>query len=118
MQKSTLGDLFLDPSFITILVVILGTVTNILIGVSMLPHDKRKKYFKAHRLMFLLIIFFYGLFLWISYSNNNNDWFKYIVLGYFLLVIPITRRINITFHAILASLGLILLVGVVSFNVL
>ena len=118
MQKSTLGDLFLDPSFITILVVILGTVTNILIGVSMLPHDQRKKYFKAHRLIFFLIIFFYGLFLWISHSNNNNDWFQYIVLGYFLLVIPITRRINITFHAILASLGLILLVGVVSFNVL
>jgi hypothetical protein len=118
MHNSTLGDLFLDPSFIIILVVILGTVTNILIGVSMLPQDKRKKYFNAHRLIFCFVVFFYGLFLWISYSTNNNDWFKYIVLGYFLFIIPITRRINITFHAILASLGLILLVGVVSFNVL
>jgi len=118
MQKSTLGDLFLDPSFIVILVVILATTTNILIGVSMLPHDKRKKYFKTHRLIFCFVVFSYGLFLWISHSTNNNDWFKYIVLGYFLFIIPITRRINITFHAILASLGLILLVGVVSFNVL
>ena len=118
MQKSTLGDLFLDPSFIVILVVILATTTNILIGVSMLPHDKRKKYFKTHRLIFCFVVLSYGLFLWISHSTNNNDWFKYIVLGYFLLIIPITRRINITFHAILASLGLILLVGVVSFNVL
>jgi hypothetical protein len=118
MQKSTLGDLFLDPSFIVILVVILATTTNILIGVSMLPHDKRKKYFKTHRLIFCFVVLSYGLFLWISHSTNNNDWFKYIVLGYFLFIIPITRRINITFHAILASLGLILLVGVVSFNVL
>jgi len=118
MQKSTLGDLFLDPSFIVILVVILATTTNILIGVSMLPHDKRKKYFKTHRLIFCFVVLSYGLFLWISHSTNNSDWFKYIVLGYFLFIIPITRRINITFHAILASLGLILLVGVVSFNVL
>ena len=118
MQKSTLGDLFLDPSFIVILVVILATTTNILIGVSMLPHDKRKKYFKTHRLIFCFVVLSYGLFLWISHSTNNKDWFKYIVLGYFLFIIPITRRINITFHAILASLGLILLVGVVSFNVL
>jgi len=118
MQKSTFGELFLDPSFIVILVVILATTANILIGVSMLPHDKRKKYFKTHRLIFCFVVLSYGLFLWISHSTNNNDWFKYIVLGYFLFIIPITRRINITFHAILASLGLILLVGVVSFNVL
>jgi len=35
-----------------------------------------------------------------------------------MLVIPITRKINITFHAILASLGLVLLIGVASFSVL
>jgi uncharacterized membrane protein len=118
MQKTTLEGLFSDPSFITILVVILLTVANILVGVSMLPHDNRKKYFKVHRLIFCFVVLFYGLFLWISHSQGNNEWFKFIVLAYFIVVIPITQKINITFHAILASLGLILLVGVVSFNVL
>ena len=118
MQKATLEGLFLDPSFIIILFVILGTVANILVGVSILPQDKRKKYFKTHRLIFYFVIFFYGIFLWVSHSDSKNEWFKYAVLAYILFVIPITRRINITFHAILASLGLILLVGIATFNVL
>ena len=118
MQATTLKGLFLDPSFIIILLVILGTVVNILIGVSMLPEDKRKKGFKVHRLIFYFVVLGYGMFLWVSHSPTKNEWFEYAVLMYFLLVIPITRRINITFHAILASLGLILLVGVASFSVL
>ena len=118
MQATTLKGLFLDPSFIIILFVILGTVVNNLIGVSLLTEDKRKKGFKAHRLTFYFIILSYVMFLWVSHSSNKNEWFEYAVLVYFILVIPITRIINITFHAILASLGLILLVGVASFSVL
>ena len=118
MQATTLQGLFLDPRFIIILFVILGTVVNILIGVSILPEDKRKKGFKAHRLTFYFIILSYVIFLWVSHSSTKNEWFEYSVLIYFLFVIPITRRINITFHAILASLGLILLVGIATFRVL
>ena len=118
MQKSTLEGLFLDPSFIILLFVILGTVANILVGVSIFPQDVRKKGFKAHRLIFCFVIFFYMIFLWLSHSPDKGDWFKYSVLAYFLFIIPITRRINITFHAILASFGLILLIGIVTFNVL
>ena len=79
---------------------------------------QEKKNFKTHRLIFYFVIFFYGIFLWVSHSDSKNEWFKYAVLAYILFVIPITRRINITFHAILASLGLILLVGVATFSVL
>ena len=119
MQKATLGALFLDPSFIIIFFVILGTVANILIGVSMLPQDKRKKRFKIHRLTYYTVVICYGMFLWAShYSLTKHGWLNYMVLTYFLFVIPITRKINITLHAILASVGLVLLVGVASFNVL
>ena len=118
MQATTLKGLFLDPSFVIILFVILCTVVNILIGVSIITEDKRKKGFKVHRLIFSFVVLGYGMFLWVSYSPTKNEWFEYAVLMYFLFVIPMTRRINITFHAILASLGLILLVGVASFSVL
>ena len=118
MQKATLGALFLDPSFIIILFVILGTVANILIGVSMLPQDKRKERFKIHRFTFYIILICYGIFLWISYSSSVMSWLQYFILAYFLFVIPITRRINITLHAVLASVGLVLLVGMASFSVL
>ena len=46
MQATTLKGLFLDPSFIAISFVIFGTIVNILVGVSILPKDKRKKGFK------------------------------------------------------------------------
>ena len=118
MRTATLEGLFLDPSFIIIFFVIIGTIANILIGVSMLPEDKRKKRFKTHRFIFFLIVFFYGVFLWVAHSPGESNLFKYIVLAYLLFIIPLTRRINVTVHAILASLGLILLVGVASFNVL
>ncbi len=118
MQATTLEGLFSDQSFITIFIVILFTVINILVGVSIFPQDKRGNGFKVHRFIFFLILVTYGLFLWVSHNNYKNNWFNYLILAYFMFVIPITRKINITFHAILASLGLILLIGVASFNVL
>ena len=118
MKPTTLEGLFSDQSFITIFVVILFTVINILVGVSIFPKNKRGKGFKVHRVLFYLILLTYGLFLWVSHSTYKNNWINYSIFAYFMLVIPITRKINITFHAILASLGLVLLIGVASFSVL
>ena len=118
MQTGTLGGLFLDPRFIFIFLTILLTIANILVGVSMLPKDIRKKRFKIHRFIFYIVLICYCIFLWISYSSSITGWLQYLILGYFLFVIPITRRINITLHAVLASVGLVLLVGMASFSVL
>ena len=85
MQATTLRGLFLDPSFIIIFFVILGTIVNILVGVSILPEDKRTKGFKAHRLTFYFIILSYVMFLWVSYSSTKNGWFEYeVVVGLYL----------------------------------
>ena len=118
MQIVTLGGLFLDPRFIFIFFTIILTIVNILIGVSMLPKDIRKKRFKIHRFTFYIVLISYCIFLWFSYSNSMTGWLQYCILVYFLFVIPITRRINITLHAVLASAGLVLLVGMASFSVL
>ena len=118
MQTGTLGELFLDPRFIFIFLTILLTIANILVGVSMLPKDIRKKRFKIHRFTFYIVLISYCMFLWFSYSNSMTGWLQYFILVYFLFVIPITRRINITLHAVLASVGLVLLVGMASFSVI
>ena len=118
MQIVTLEGLFLDPRFIFIFFTIILTIINILIGVSMLPKDIRKRRFKVHRFTYYSVLTCYCIFLWISYSNFITGWLQYFILVYFLFVIPITRRINITLHAILASVGLVLLVGMASFSVL
>lgn len=118
MQVMTLEALFGRPSFIFILLTILITIANILVGISILPQDKRKKGYKVHRLIYYAVVVCYGMFLWVTYSLTKNEWPNYVVLAYFLFVIPITRRINITLHAVLASVGLVLLVFVATFSVL
>ncbi len=118
MQIVTLEGLFLDPRFIFIFFTILLTIINILIGVSMLPKDIRKRRFKVHRFTYFTVLICYCIFLWISYSSSITGWLQYCILVYFLFVIPITRRINITLHSVLASVGLILLVGMATFSVL
>ena len=118
MRVTTLEGLFGQPNFILILLTILITVANILVGVSILPKDKRKNVYKVHRLIFYAVIICYGMFLWVTYSLNTSQWSNYLVLAYFIFVIPITRRINITLHAVLASVGLVLLIIVAAFSVL
>ena len=118
MQVTTLAELFKYPTFIIITLTILFMIANIMVGVSIFPSDKRKKGYKIHRIIYFIVVSCYGLFLWESYSKVENEWLNYLVLAYFLFAIPLTRRINITLHAVIASFGLVLLIAVASFNVL
>lgn len=118
MRVTTLSGLFADLSFIFITLTILAVIANILIGVSMLPQDKRKKGYKFHSIVYYVVLICYSMFLWQIYPNAKSGWFNYIVLAYFLFIIPITRKINITLHAVFASVGLVLLMVVATFSVL
>ena len=118
MHATTLAGLFVDPSFIFVMLTILAMIANILVGVSIIPQDKRKKGYKIHRIIYYTVVVCYCMFLWITYSFDKNGWLNYAVLLYFLFAIPITRRINITLHAVIASVGLVLLIAVATFGVL
>ena len=118
MQVTTLADLFNYPGFIFILLTVLFVIANILIGVSIIPQDKRKKGYKIHRFIYYAVLICYIIFLWVMYPRSKNEWLNYSVLAYFLFAIPITRKINVTLHAVIASVGLVLLIAVATFNVL
>ncbi len=118
MQATSLGELFSHPSFLAILVTILIVIVNILIGVSMLPKDVRKKRYKLHRLVFWSALVSLGVFLAVTHRLIGNSPFNFVVLIYFLTVIPLSRKWNITLHAIVASVGLVLLVGIAAFSIL
>ena len=118
MQAATLEGIFINPRFIFIFLTFLITTANILVGVSILPKEKRKRGFKLHQLIHGAVIICYCMFLWETHSYMGNGWFNYAVLAYFLFVVPVTRRIDITLHAILASVGLVLLVVIATFSIL
>ncbi len=117
MQPQTLGELFSHPTFLTLLLMILLVIGNIMIGVSMLPRDQRRRLYRVHRLVYLLVMCSFTLFLFMSYQNESLDSLTLFAFAYFLVVVPVTRRIHETLHAILASVGLVLLVIVAAFNI-
>jgi hypothetical protein len=118
MQPTSLGEIFSHPSFLTILATILIVIANIMIGVSMLPKDKRKKRYKLHRTVYVAVLVSFGVFLAVTHRLLGNSLFNYFVLAYFLIVIPLSRKWSLSAHAIIASVGLVLLVGVAAFSIL
>jgi hypothetical protein len=118
MQATSLADIFSHPSFLAILATILIVIANIMIGVSMLPKDIRQKRYKLHRNVYGATLISMGVFLVVTHRLLGNSIFNYFVLVYFLTVIPISRKWNVTAHAIISSVGLVLLVGIAAFSIL
>jgi len=117
MQATSLGDIFSHPSFIAILITILTVIANIMVGVSMLPKDTRQKRYKLHRIVYGAFLVAFAVFLTVTHRLLGNSWFNYFVLAYFLTIVPLSRKWNVTAHAIIASIGLVLLVGVAAFSI-
>jgi hypothetical protein len=110
MQPTTLEDLFLNPGFLAIFFAILTTIGNVMVGVSMLPEDQRRKRYQLHLYVFFFVLAGYLFFLaWNHFVNEKNSFFDYAVLFYFSVVIPLSRRASVTAHAIIASVGLVLM---------
>jgi uncharacterized membrane protein len=118
MPPTTLEDLFSSPGFLAIFFALLLTIANIIVGVSILPSDKREKGYRLHRLLFGAVITSYALFLFHLYQIERVSIFAYLVFGYLLLAVPFTRRLNVTLHAVIASIGLVLITVVAAINLI
>ena len=80
----------------------------------MLPKDKRQKGYKIHRAVFWLVVSLYVIFL--AVNRNGNSWLEYFVLIYFIGVVQWSRKINVTLHAVIASVGMVLLASILAFS--
>ena len=118
MPPTTLEDLFSSPGFLAIFFTVLLTIANIMVGVSILPSDQRKKGYRLHRLLFGAVIASYALFLIHLYQVDRTSVFAYIVFAYLFLAVPVTRRLNVTLHAVIASVGLVLITVVAAINLI
>jgi len=117
MQPASLGELFAHPGFLTLLLTILAVIGNIIVGVSMLPRDKRQRLYRVHRMGYIFVLAGFATFLIVTHFLNGNSPVNYFAFLYFLIVVPVTRRIHLTLHAVLASVGLVLLVLVAALNI-
>ena len=117
MQASTLTEFFSYPNIIILFLTILACIANIFIGVSILPKDKRKKGYLAHKIGFWCVLVLYLLFLFYNHKIFKNNYFDWFVLFYFAVVVQWSRKINVTLHAVIASIGLVMLMIVICFSV-
>ncbi|PIQ99418.1 MAG: hypothetical protein COV66_11765 [Nitrospinae bacterium CG11_big_fil_rev_8_21_14_0_20_45_15] len=117
MHATTLSALFAHPSFQLLFLSILVTLANVMVGVSIFAKDNRKKGYRTHRLIYWLVIVCISLYLLSNYLLLENSIFDYFVLLYFLFIIPLSRKMDVTLHAVLSSIGLVLLLGVAAFGV-
>jgi hypothetical protein len=118
MPPTTLEELFSSSGFLAIFFTILLTIANIMVGVSIFPSDQREKGYRLHRLLFAAVIISYALFLFHLLLIERTSIFAYIVFGYLLFIVPITRRLNVTLHAVIASVGLVLITVVAVINLM
>lgn len=118
MQAHSLGELFSHPSFQAIFLTILIVIANIIIGASMLPQDKRKKLYGTHKYIYWASLASLAVFLVVNRPLLGNSWFHFLVFAYFLVVVPLSRKLNVTLHAVIASVGLILLLSLATIYVL
>ncbi len=118
MNPATLQELFSSPGFLAIFFAILLTIANIVVGVSILPRRQREreKGFWIHRLLFAAVILCYAVFLFYLHQISRPSIFANIVFGYLLLAVPLSRRLNVTLHAVIASVGLVLITVVAVLN--
>tara|TARA_B100000686_G_C16470482_1_gene801849 strand:- start:353 stop:709 length:357 start_codon:yes stop_codon:yes gene_type:complete len=116
MRVATLGEFFSQPNVILLFFALLLCIMNVFVGVSILPKDKRKRGYKLHKYFYWAVLVFYIAFLFGNHALIGNSWFEYIVFFYFVIVLQWSRRINVTLHAVLASVGMVLLVGIFSFR--
>jgi hypothetical protein len=118
MAPTSLEDLFSSPGFLAIFFAILLTIANIMVGVSILPHEKRERGYRIHRLLFGAVIISYSLFLFHLIQIEQMSIFAIIVFGYLLFVVPLCKSLNVTLHAVIASVGLVLITIVAVFNLI
>ena len=118
MSPTTLEDLFSSPGFLAIFFAVLLTIANIAVGVSILPRDQREKGYRIHRLLFGAVIISYAMFLFHLHQIARTSIFANIVFGYLLFAVPFSRRLNVTLHAVVASVGLVFIAAVAVFNLL
>lgn len=117
MPVATLEELFSRPAFICVFLAILTCVANILIGVSIIPKDKGKKGYRLHGWVHGAVMVWYAAFLAFNERLSGNAWFEYFIFFYLLTAVPWSKRGNVTLHAVIASIGLVLLVLAATFSI-
>jgi hypothetical protein len=84
-------------------------VINVFLGAYMGFQGKIEKHLKLHRLLFYVVSFCLIYFLVLNYFHGANWIWEYLIVGYFIIIIPLSKRWDMLLHGLVAMVGLTLL---------
>ena len=84
-------------------------VINIFLGVFMVFQKKTPAIIRIHSLLYYGVIICLVIFLIRNQIDSENAIWDYLVFGYFITVVPISKKWDVLIHAFITLIGLTLL---------
>ena len=84
-------------------------VTNIFLGVFMAFQKKTPLIIRMHGLLYYGVIICLITFLIMNQIDSENTIWDYLVFGYFITIVPISKKWDVLIHAFITLIGLTLL---------
>ena len=82
---------------------------NIFLGLYIGFQNKTSQTLKSHKYLFYAIAFCMIYFLIMNQMHHENTWIDYAVVVYIIGLVPFSKRWDVLIHALIATVGLILL---------
>jgi len=109
MEPMLIPKITSSPSLVWIVSAIGFYIINIFLGLFMAFRKRTAQSLKIHRLLFYTIVFCLGYYLLMNQVHDENSWLDYLIGLYFITLIPYSKRWDILVHALVAVVGLTLL---------
>ncbi len=84
-------------------------VINIFLGLYMGFQGSSAKKLRLHRLLFFVVSFCLIYFLILNHFHSENSIWEFLIVGYFIIIIPLSKRWDLLVHALVTVTGLTLL---------
>ncbi len=82
---------------------------NAFLGAYMAFFKRAKPLIRIHALLYGCVLVCLIGFLIINHRHFHNTVWEYLIFGYFITVVPISKRWDVMLHALFATVGLTLL---------
>jgi len=84
-------------------------VINIFLGLYMGFRDMSATILRLHRLLFYVVLFCLVYFLILNFIHGANGIWEFLIVAYFIIIIPLSKRWDLLIHGLVTVVGFTLL---------
>ncbi len=98
-----------SPSLIWVVAAIIFNIVNVFMGLYMAFFKKEPRLIRTHLYLYITIVTCLVLFLVMNGVHSENTIWEYLIVLYFITLVPMSRKWDVLIHALISIVGLILL---------